>query len=139
MPLQTTVDILRRTIGEPLCSPYQFVLKIWQKEILLTDYLFNATTMNGLFLDVYRPVLENWMSIVSILVIFLPGITYLISTLRALVSINQAGNGKKPPTIPYWIPYLGNLIPFVRDTAGFLEEVSCVLPPILASIYTSPL
>lgn len=96
--------------------------------MFLADYFLNATTMVDSLPSASRLILENWMSIVSILVILLPGVTYLVSTALALWSINQAGNGKKPPTIPYWIPYLGNLIPFVRDTAGFLENVSCVLP-----------
>lgn len=36
---------------------------------------------------------------------------------------------RKPATIPYWIPYLGHLLPLAINPSRFLQKCRCVFLP----------
>jgi hypothetical protein len=59
----------------------------------------------------------SWTAVFIVLLCFS---TYLKTTLSSFIATKY---GSDPPTVPYWIPFLGSAIPFVKDTAGFLSRV----------------
>lgn len=54
-----------------------------------------------------------------ILIAFTTYISNIFSYFRTKYSDED---GREPPVIPYWLPGLGNTIPFVRDTKGFIAK-----------------
>lgn len=46
-------------------------------------------------------------------------LTFVTTSVKSSLAFRDKGNEKHPIPIPYWIPFLGNLIPFLWDPAGF--------------------
>jgi len=68
-------------------------------------------------------------SITTALVLLL---TYLLTSIRYLWLISWNGKRQYPPTLPYWIPFLGHTLPFVFNTGGFIKYLGFVTsPPVL--------
>ena len=75
------------------------------------------------------PVLQlasrgHWgvMLAASLLLTFL--LTYITTFLRSSISIKRRKVGGQPPIIPYWIPFIGNLIPYIWDPSGFCTKTT---------------
>ena len=64
----------------------------------------------------------DWRFMVGILLLLIFLLTYLATSLKSKITTG----GKKPPIVPYWVPFLGNLIPFVWDPAGFCSKITQV-------------
>lgn len=63
----------------------------------------------------------------AIVLIFL--LTYTITLLKSRATLQSSKCGREPPMVPYWIPFLGILLPFIRDPFSYCEEtmyVSCL-------------
>ncbi|KAL9072102.1 MAG: hypothetical protein Q9157_005228 [Trypethelium eluteriae] len=54
--------------------------------------------------------------------ILLAATTYIVTILLHVWTKYSGKDGQEPPVIPYWLPGLGSLIPFVRDTKGFIAS-----------------
>ena len=54
------------------------------------------------------------------------GLTKVITTYQFYRAKSRAPyEGKRePPTVPYWIPWLGSLLPFLLSQSLFLDEIS---------------
>lgn len=55
-------------------------------------------------------------------------LTYLVTSLISSIAIRRKKNGKETPQMPYWVPFLGNLIPFLWDPPGFCAGATLVSP-----------
>lgn len=60
----------------------------------------------------------------SIILTFL--LTYTVTLLKSKVALRSSKYGREPPIVPYWIPFLGNLLPFVRDPFSYCDETTYV-------------
>lgn len=71
--------------------------------LILTEAWLQATSL-------------DWIHIVAIAIAVIHSVTYLTtSMLSALAVRSSKQNGKRPPILPYWIPFIGNLIDYFRD------------------------
>lgn len=51
-------------------------------------------------------------------------ITYVVTSLQSVLAMNSAKqHGKRPPTVPYWIPFLGNVISFFWNGPRLTAQV----------------
>lgn len=46
--------------------------------------------------------------------------TWIATTVTAQLIIQRQHNGKRPPTVPHCMPFLGRVMPFIRDPEGFI-------------------
>jgi len=60
-------------------------------------------------------------SVVIFLSVFV--LTQAITTIRSYIALSQTGDSKTPPIVPYAIPGVGNLFPFVFDTKEFYTKM----------------
>ena len=54
------------------------------------------------------------------------GLTRAITTYqfyRAKSAVPPGGE-REPPTVPYWIPWVGSLLPFILRQSPFLEDIA---------------
>jgi ABC-type anion transport system duplicated permease subunit len=58
----------------------------------------------------------------SVVLTFL--LTYTITFLKSSMGLRSKKNGREPPMAPYWIPFLGNLLPFLRDPFTYCAETT---------------
>lgn len=65
----------------------------------------------------------DWKVVVGSLFVILPCLTYLTTTASSISAMHSKEVGRTPPSVPYWFPYLGSLIPFLRNSAKFTIEV----------------
>ena len=59
---------------------------------------------------------------VSVLLTFL--LTYVTTLLRSSIAISRQQVRRQPPIMPYWIPFIGNLISYVWDPSGFCARTT---------------
>lgn len=58
----------------------------------------------------------DWKLVLVLVVISIFPATYLVTSLRSMKALSSRKQyGKRPPILPYWIPFLGSLASFVRD------------------------
>ncbi|MCJ1391521.1 hypothetical protein MMC18_004385 [Xylographa bjoerkii] len=48
--------------------------------------------------------------------------TYLITSLKSSIALGTKRFSRKPPIMPYWIPFFGNIIPFLWNPASFCSK-----------------
>lgn len=58
-------------------------------------------------------VYRDWEFKTGALLLLTLLLTYLVTSLISSIAIRRKKNGKEPPQMPYWVPFLGNLIPFL--------------------------
>ena len=59
------------------------------------------------------------LSITSLLVV-----TYVITWWQSTIAMRSyEKHGRRPPILPYWLPYLGHLVPFLRDGPRLAAEL----------------
>ncbi|MCJ1468680.1 hypothetical protein MMC07_007309 [Pseudocyphellaria aurata] len=84
------------------------------RELLSLDGTTLARTQEGLPFS--QAILGDWKLVLALAVISTLAGTYLITSLRSVVALtSHKQHGKRPPVLPYWIPFVGSVIPFVRD------------------------
>lgn len=66
----------------------------------------------------------NVTPIAVVAVLLLPFLlTYAITTIKSALLLRSRAAQVRAPAMPYWIPFLGNAIPFASDTVGFMKGV----------------
>lgn len=58
----------------------------------------------------------------SIVLTFL--LTYIITLLKSSMGLRSKKHGREPPLAPYWIPFFGNLLPFIWDPFTYCAETT---------------
>lgn len=70
-------------------------------------------------LNTYEP---RTLVFLGILLLF--PMTYLTTSFTSTMTVHKKGSAKEPPTVPFWIPVLGNIIPFLMDGAAFASSIT---------------
>ena len=65
----------------------------------------------------------DWRLIIGISLLLTFPITYLMTSLKSSIAIREKRLWREPPIMPYWIPYLGNLLPLLWDPSEFLSKI----------------
>ena len=78
-----------------------------------------AYTLN----DPIRELHSDGRLLLAALTFCIPVITFLVTSIKSSITI-RSSKISEPPILPYWIPFVGNLIPFLRDVPGFAADVS---------------
>ncbi|MCJ1466439.1 hypothetical protein MMC07_005058 [Pseudocyphellaria aurata] len=85
------------------------------RELLSLDGTTLARIQEGLPFSQAIPL--DWKLVLALAVISTLAGTYLVTSLRSVVALrNHKQHGKRPPILPYWIPFVGSLIPYLRDS-----------------------
>ena len=50
-------------------------------------------------------------------------LTYLATSVKSSMAIRSTRTQKKPPIVPYWLPFFGNLFPFLWDPPAFCSKM----------------
>lgn len=66
--------------------------------------------------------LGTWQTTAMVLLI-VPLLTNVLTTIKSVLALYGTGE-RKPPILPYWLPLIGNLIPFARDTPKLASDVT---------------
>lgn len=85
---------------------------------------------------VHTLINHDWRLLAAAAVTSMIFITYVVTSLQSFLAMNSAKqHGKRPPTVPYWIPFVGNVISFFWDgprLAAKVVYVKILLPSIEA-------
>lgn len=66
----------------------------------------------------------NWKTWTGPLIFILLTSNYLITSWRSSQAIRSKSKKREPPIVPYWIPFVGSLVPVVKDSAGFVSQIT---------------
>lgn len=69
-------------------------------------------------------VYTNWKIWTGPLIYLLLISNYLITSWRSSQAARSKCSKREPPIVPYWVPFLGSLVPIVRDSAGFVSQIT---------------
>ncbi len=68
----------------------------------------------------------NRRKVVGLFIVLAFLLTYTITFMRSIVALRSKKHGREPPMAPYWIPFLGNLLPFIWDPFKYCAEATWV-------------
>ncbi|MCJ1468018.1 hypothetical protein MMC07_006644 [Pseudocyphellaria aurata] len=92
------------------------------RELLSLDGTTLARAQEGLPFSQAIP--WDWKLVLALAVISTLAGTYLVTSWRSVVALtSHKQHGKRPPILPYWIPFVGSLIPYVRDTSRLAAKL----------------
>lgn len=81
--------------------------------------------ITGALLSFYRSTSQwDWKIKIGAGLLLLTLATYLTTSLESWIVIQSKKKEKRPPTVPYWIPFVRNLIPFLWDPARFFHRAT---------------
>ena len=69
------------------------------------------------------PVDLDWRVTTIIALLFPFLLTYFLTTAQYLTATWSKKDGRSPPIVPYSIPLIGNLVPFLMDTERYLTNI----------------
>ena len=82
-----------------------------------------TSVMDDLFYSMFDRYWER--GTIYLFAAFLPLLsTYLLTYLSYRTTLRSNKQEKKPPVAPYWIPFVGHLIPFLRNPAKALLSIT---------------
>lgn len=111
------------------------------KDVLLKlqDALTYGVCSDNVFMEVKTwqnlqvgSYLSEWSSqyhgktVIGLLIALTFLLTYTTTLVKSSKLLRSNDRGRKPPIAPYWIPFLGNLLPFVWDPFTYCAEITCV-------------
>lgn len=64
-----------------------------------------------------------WKELVGLCVLLLPFATYSSIVIGNWLQVNSKKDGRAPPVIPYWFPFVGSLFAIGMDPFKFLSEI----------------
>ena len=67
--------------------------------------------------------LVNWKYAFSS-ILLIPVFTYVATSLKSAYALRSNKSEQAPPIVPYWIPFLGNVVAFARDAPGFAAQIT---------------
>jgi hypothetical protein len=68
----------------------------------------------------------SWAMLLAPSIAFVLTSTYVITSMKSYLERRETKVGREPPGIPYWIPFVGNLFEFFKDTRGYMTKVTSV-------------
>ena len=92
-------------------------------------------------LRLFAPTFPNsaaltYLTAASALILSIPTLTFLLTFLRFRLQClgDRRFKGKEPPTLPYWIPFVGSALGMVRNPHGFYKGAMFVCTSTLYSL-----
>lgn len=70
-----------------------------------------------------------WKELIVLCMLLLPFATYSSLVIGNWSRINSKKDGRLPPVIPYWFPFVGSLFAIGMNPFKFLSEVKSIYPP----------
>lgn len=67
--------------------------------------------------------LDSWSYALSSIVL-IPVLTFILTSLKSAYALRSNKSEQLPPIVPYWLPFLGNVIDFARDAPGFAAQIT---------------
>ena len=67
---------------------------------------------------------SSWMSITAVTFLSMFLSTYAVTTLNSALALQSRKDGREPPGVPYFIPFIGNSISFAWDPAAFVASTT---------------
>ena len=67
---------------------------------------------------------SGWPMAIALTLLSIFTSTYVVTTVKSLFTLKSTTDGKEPPVVPYFLPYIGNTISFARDPASFVTSVT---------------
>lgn len=93
---------------------------IWRCQ--LGQYAIAATMIGDITAHIASALLSKWQLSLGIALLSIAASTYLITTILFHRKCRDTQDGREPPTVPYCVPFIGNVFSFVADTRGFLSK-----------------
>lgn len=73
---------------------------------------------------VHTLINHDWKLLAAAAITSMLFTTYAVTSLQSVLAMNSAKqHGKRPPTVPYWIPFVGNVISFFWDGPRLAAKV----------------
>ena len=73
---------------------------------------------------VWRAPDLGYCSYAILSIMFVPVLTYAVTSMKAAYMLRSQKSEKAPPIMPYWLPFFGNVVDFARDAPGFAAKIS---------------
>jgi hypothetical protein len=74
--------------------------------------------------DIFTTTVGNWKLILSTVVVLLPFLNFAIISLRTELTLRSSKDGRTPPQLPYFIPFMGSLVEIMRDSTKFMLKIT---------------
>lgn len=74
--------------------------------------------------DVVTSTFANWKLILAALLALLPFFNYAVIAFRTELTLRSSKDGRIPPQLPYFIPFLGSLIEIMKDSTKFMLKIT---------------
>jgi hypothetical protein len=75
--------------------------------VSVARYLFDAASFQAQTYD--------WRAIVASAIVISLVITYAVTSMTAILALRSSSHGRRPPILPYWIPFFGSAVPYFTD------------------------
>jgi len=75
--------------------------------VSVTRYLFDAAS--------FQVQKYDRMAIVASAIVISLIITYAVTSMTAVLALKSSSHWRRPPILPYWIPFFGSVVPFIAD------------------------
>ncbi|KAL2045340.1 hypothetical protein N7G274_002423 [Stereocaulon virgatum] len=69
-----------------------------------------------------RTFQHDWRKVIGLCIALTFVSTYTITLLKSTIGLRSKKHGREPPIAPYWIPFLGNLLPLIWDPFTHCDE-----------------
>ena len=66
----------------------------------------------------------DWTTIVAVVLVLIFLSTYVITTVISAFALRSKKDGRDPPVVPYFIPFLGNSLSVAWDMPGFIATIT---------------
>ena len=67
---------------------------------------------------------SNWTTTIALTLLLIFLSTYVSTAVSSALTVRSTKDGKEPPVVPYFLPFIGNTIAFARDPASFVAFVT---------------
>ena len=57
----------------------------------------------------------DWTALVALAIASSLIVTYIVTSMAAILAMKSTRNGKRPPILPYWLPFLGSIVAYFSN------------------------
>lgn len=81
-----------------------------------------VTMIADTLVSVTSALLSKWQLGLTIFLLFVAACTYTLTACLSSWARRDTKDGREPPTVPYFVPFLGGFFAFATDTKGFIDR-----------------
>ena len=90
------------------------------------DYLpsvpYKATMLE--LINIHTMLALGIWKISTCVFLLVPVLTYIVTSVKCVLRMRDTSSDRKPPILPYWLPFVGNLIPFALNMPKFAADIT---------------